>query len=73
MVLIYIKVKANSSKKSIENFGNNRYLVYLKEPAENDRANIELLNTLAKYFTTPASRMRIKSGHHQENKIIEMC
>jgi len=70
-MIIYIKVKPNSSKKSIESFGNNRYLVYLKEPPENNRANIELINFLSKEFGTPANMIRIKSGHNS-HKIIEI-
>ena len=69
---IYVKVKASSGKRSIENFGNSRYLVYLSEPAENDRANIELINLLSKYFGVPHSKIVIKTGRHDNNKMIEI-
>lgn len=71
-MLIHLKVKPSSGKKTIENFGDNRYLVYLKEPPENDRANIELINFLAKQFTTPPNRIKIKSGRYSNNKLIEI-
>ncbi|MEM3405830.1 MAG: hypothetical protein QW117_02580 [Candidatus Pacearchaeota archaeon] len=43
---IYVKVKPNSSKQEIVEFGNYRYLVYLKNEAKNNEANIELINLL---------------------------
>jgi uncharacterized protein (TIGR00251 family) len=71
-MIIHVKVKPNSGKKGMESFGDNRHLVYLKEPPENGRANIELINFLAKQFVTPANRIRIKSGLNSYNKVIEI-
>jgi len=71
-MIIYVKVKANSSREEIESFGNNRYLVYLKEPPENNRANIELINLLSKYFGTPVTKVRIKAGLSNNEKILEI-
>ena len=69
---IRVKVKPNSSQQKIENFGNNRYLVYLTEPAEDNKANIELINLLSKYFTTPPTKIRIKFGLTGKEKILEI-
>ena len=71
-MLLNIKVKPNSSKQSIENFGDNRYLVYLKSPPENDKANIELINFLSKEFGTPHKSIVIKVGRTSDKKIIEI-
>ncbi|MBI2630093.1 DUF167 domain-containing protein [Candidatus Pacearchaeota archaeon] len=71
-MIINVKVKPNSSKKEIESFGNNRYLIYLKEPAENNRANIELINMLSKYFGIPVGRIKIKLGLTSNEKVIEL-
>jgi len=71
-MLLNIKVKPNSSKQEIQSFGNNRYLVYLKEPPENNRANIELINLLSKHFGTPFSRIKIKTGLTNNEKLIEV-
>lgn len=69
---IKVKVKPNSGKRQIESFGNDMYLVYLKEPPENDRANIELINMLAKYFGVPHTKVKIKIGRYSNNKTIEI-
>jgi len=69
---IYVKVKPNSSQQKIESFGNNRYLIYLKSPAENNLANIELIKMLSKYFGTPPDRIKIKYGLSSKEKILEV-
>jgi len=71
-MLLHIKVKPNSSKQSIESFGDNRYLVYLKSPPENNRANTELINFLSKEFGTPYKNINIKVGKTSDKKIIEI-
>ena len=71
-MIIHVKVKPNSSKREVESFGNNRYLVYLKEPAENDRANIELINILSKELGVPAKSLQIKFGKTTNEKLIEI-
>jgi len=71
-MIINVKVKPNSSKREIESFGNNRYLAYLKEPPENDRANLELINLLSKELGVPPKSIKIKFGRTSNDKLIEI-
>ena len=71
-MIIHVKVKPNSSKQKIENFGGGRYLVYLKSAPENDEANIELINFLSKEMGTPPNKFQIKFGRTSDKKIIEI-
>jgi hypothetical protein len=71
-MIIQVRVLANSSQQKIESFGGNRYLIKLTEEPENNKANIELLNMLSKYFSTPVSKIKIKSGLTGRDKIIEV-
>jgi len=71
-MIIHVKVKPNSSKKEIENFGNGRYLAYLKSPPENNKANIELINLLSKELGVPPKSIKIKFGRTSDEKIIEI-
>ena len=71
-MIINVKAKPNSGKQSIESFGAGRYLVYLKSPAENDKANIELINLLSKHLGVPASSIKIKTGRSFGEKLIEI-
>lgn len=71
-MIVHVKAKANSSKKKVENFGGNNYLIYLTEPPENNRANIELINYMSKYFGIPVGRIKIKRGANSSDKILEL-
>jgi len=71
-MIINVKIKTCSGKQEIESFGNNRYLIYLKSEPENNKANIELINMLSKYFGIPVGRIKIKSGLTSSEKILEV-
>jgi hypothetical protein len=71
-MIIHVKVKPNSSKQEVESFGNNRYLVYLKSPPENDKANIELIRVLSKELGVPPTSMHITFGKTSNEKMIEI-
>ena len=63
-----IKVKPNSGKQSIEKKGD-LYLVNLKSAPENNKANLELVKLLKKYFKKD---IKIKSGFTSRNKFVEL-
>lgn len=65
---IKIKVKPNSGKQEIVKNEKN-YIICLKSAPENNKANIELIKILKKYFGKP---VKIKSGFTSRNKIIEI-
>jgi len=65
---INIKVKPNSGEQSIEK-KENLYLVKLKSSPENNKANLELVKLLKKYFK---KNVKIKSGFTSRNKIVEV-
>ena len=69
---VYAKVKTGASEKKVINFGNFRYLVYVKARPENNEANIELINTLSKTLGVPASSIKITAGLTNPDKILEI-
>lgn len=69
---VHVRVKPNSNKQEIVEFGGFRYLVYLKEAPENNKANIELINLMAKRLGVPPGRIKIKFGATGEDKILEV-
>ena len=66
---IKVKVKPNSSKEEILKIKEDEYLVFLKKPAKEGKANLELLKILKKYFR---KEVKIKSGFSSREKIIEI-
>jgi uncharacterized protein YggU (UPF0235/DUF167 family) len=67
-----VKVKTNSSEPRIEDFGDHRYLVYLKASPENNEANVELLNLMSKHLGVPAAKIKIISGLTNNIKTLEI-
>jgi uncharacterized protein YggU (UPF0235/DUF167 family) len=66
-----VRVKTNCSEQKIEDFGNHRYLVYLKSAPEDNKANIELINLLSKHLGVPPLKLKIISGLTNRDKVLE--
>ncbi|HUS49859.1 MAG TPA: DUF167 family protein [Candidatus Paceibacterota bacterium] len=66
---IKIRVKPNSSKQKIEKNGEG-YIVFLKSPPKDNKANLELIKLLNKFFKK--KNIKIKSGLNSRNKILEI-
>ena len=70
-MIINAKVKPNSGKQLVE-MKEGVLHVSLKESAEQNKANIELMNLLAKHFNTSAKEIKILRGKTSRNKIVEV-
>lgn len=66
---IKIRVKPNSSKQKIEK-NDEGYIVFLKSHPKDNKANLELIKLLSKFFKT--KKIKIKSGLNSRNKMIEI-
>ena len=66
--MIKVKVKPSSGKQSIEK-KEGFYLINVKSKPENNKANIEVIKLLERYFKKP---VKIKSGLTSRNKVIEI-
>lgn len=71
-MLIHVKVKPNSEKEEIVELSDGEYLVYLKEAAEDGKANRRLINILAKKFGVHFSKVKIKNPKSRD-KVVEVC
>jgi uncharacterized protein (TIGR00251 family) len=68
---ILIKVAPNSRVEEIIS-NKDKFLVRVKEPAKEGKANKAVIRLLAKYFKVPQSSIRVVSGLGSKNKIIEI-
>ncbi|MDI9645452.1 MAG: DUF167 domain-containing protein [Archaeoglobales archaeon] len=68
---ISVKVKTNSKVRKVEKIGE-EYLVYLRSPPIEGRANSELFEILSEYFNVPKSSIRIIAGQKARKKILEI-
>ncbi len=69
---IYVKVKTNSKKETIEKIDDSTFTVRVKEPPFEGKANRAIIKLIAEYFGVPQSRVSIIIGHTSGNKIIEI-
>ena len=66
---INIKVFPNSGREEILKISEGDYKVYLKKPAEDNKANIELLKVLKKHFE---GDVKILKGKTTRKKIVDV-
>lgn len=71
-MIVKVMVKTKSSNPRIENFGDNNLLVYLSSEPEDNKANIELVKMLSKYYGVHWKNIKIKSGMTSKNKLVEI-
>lgn len=69
---ISVKAKPNSKHEKIEKIDDINYVVCVKEPPENGKANLAIKNALAVYFKTGTKNVKIIMGHTSRNKVIEI-
>lgn len=69
---IFVKAKPGSREDKIEKIDDAHFVVSVKEPPIQGRANRAIIKLLADYFKTDISHIRIISGAIARNKIIEI-
>ncbi len=67
-----IKVKPNSQQSRIQAEADGSLTVYLKSPPVDGKANVELIQILAKTYDIPKSKVIIKSGLTSRIKRVEI-
>ena len=70
---IQVKVKPRSKTEDVtKEMDGNVYVVRVKEPPVEGKANRAVLKLLARHFGVPESRLRIVSGLSSKNKVVEV-
>lgn len=70
-MLIRVKTFPNSKKETVIDKGADRFYIYVKEKAEEGRANERMLELLADYLKTTTKKLVITRGSKTPNKIVE--
>ena len=68
---ISVRIKPNAREARVVNDGDN-FIAYVKEPPIENKANLALIDLLAKYFGKPKSHILISHGLKSKNKVIEI-
>ncbi len=69
---LLVKVKANSKQEKIEEAADKEYVVWVRPPAKENKANLAVIELLSSYFSVPKSRINIIKGSTSKNKLIEI-
>lgn len=72
MVRISVRVKPNSKKPGVEKVSDKEFIVRVKAPATEGRANKAVIEALGDYLSVPKSRISIFRGISGKNKIIDI-
>jgi uncharacterized protein (TIGR00251 family) len=69
---IQVKVKPNSKAEEVSQ-EEESFIVKVKEPPKEGKANRAVIKLLAEHFGVPQSRVRILSGFRSKNKVVEVA
>ena len=69
---IRVRVTAGAKKESLERSLNDLFLVSVKEPAEQNRAKVRVMELVAEHFGVNQKQIRIISGHHSSGKVLSI-
>jgi uncharacterized protein (TIGR00251 family) len=72
MTRITVKVKPNSKTELVEKISKNEFVVRVKAPAKEGKANEAVVEVLSEYFARPKSRITILRGQAGKNKVVEI-
>ena len=69
--MIEVKVIPNSKKRIVIK-DNEKFKVYVKKPAVDNKANEDAVELLAEFFNVKKSNIKIVKGEKSRNKLIEV-
>jgi len=71
-IQVKVKVKPNSKTEELSQ-EEDSFIVKVKEPPKEGKANQAVIKLLAEYFGVPQSQVRILRGFRSRNKVIEIA
>ena len=71
-MIIHVAVKPGSAEQEISKIDDRNLAIKLTSRAEENKANIELIKLLAKYFNTEQKNVLIIRGRKSRKKVIEI-
>jgi len=71
-VKIFVKVKPQSKNEGVTKTDETHYVVQVKAPPVEGKANEAVVRVLSDYFNIPKSHVRILKGTQGKHKIVEI-
>ncbi|MCX5678143.1 MAG: DUF167 domain-containing protein [Candidatus Omnitrophica bacterium] len=67
-----VRIKPGAKTEAVEKLLNNEFLVRVKSPAIEGKANKALIKALSGYFNIQKNRISIARGLNSKNKIVDI-
>lgn len=71
-MLVRVRVTPEARAESISAPLPGRFEVRVRAKAEGNAANMRVRTLIARHFRVPEKQVRIVSGHHSPNKVLEV-
>lgn len=69
---IFVKARPNVKQEKVEKINETHFIVSVKEPPKEGKANKAIARALADYFAVAASRVCLVSGFYAKQKTFEI-
>lgn len=69
----FVRVKAGAHRECVEQKDSAHFLVVVKAPAKEGKANVAAVKALARFLDVAPSRLCLVSGKTSKEKIIELA
>lgn len=70
---IFVKAKPNAKEEKVEKISETHFVVSVKEPPIQGKANEAIVKALAGYFGVSSFRVRLIAGFSSKQKIFEIA
>lgn len=69
---ITVRAKPSAKEERVEEVGPQEFIVAVKEPPREGKANAAIVRALAEHFDVPSSRVRLVAGFASRQKIFDI-
>ena len=69
---IFVKAKSRSKEERVEKIDDTHFIVFVKEPPMQGKANAAIAKALAEHFGVPAHSVKLTSGFSSKDKTFEL-
>jgi uncharacterized protein YggU (UPF0235/DUF167 family) len=69
---VRVRVKAGARKELFSAVDETLFTIAVREPAEQNRANLRVRTLLAEYFEVTPRQVKLLTGHHAPHKLYEI-
>lgn len=69
---IFVRVKPGAKNEGVTKIDDSHYVVCVKAPPVEGKANESMIRVLSGYFNVPKSHIRIQKGMQSKNKVVEI-